>query len=78
MTSLPIAQTLHRKGQWSGKAARCELDYTERFLRRKRLKTSTGLSFLVDLAHTTSLDDGDALVLTDGTLVEIIAAAEEL
>ncbi|SHF53036.1 urease accessory protein [Litoreibacter ascidiaceicola] len=78
MTTLPIAQTLHRKGQWSGQAARCELDYTERFLRRKRLSTSTSVSFLVDLAQTTSLDDGDALVLTDGTLVEIVAAAEEL
>ena len=36
------------------------------------------MAFLVDLAQTTSLDHGDALELTDGTLVEIIAADETL
>ncbi len=78
MTDLPIAQTLHRKGHWSGDAQPCELDYDARFLRRKRLTTRTGLSFLVDLSQTTSLDHGDALELNNGRLVEIVAAREDL
>jgi urease accessory protein len=78
MTQLPIAQTLHRKGHWSGPATLCELDYTERFLRRKRLSMVTGEAFVVDLAQTTSLDDGDALELDNGAIVRIAARAEDL
>ncbi|MEP5732066.1 MAG: urease accessory protein UreE [Sulfitobacter sp.] len=78
MNTLPTAQTLHRKGHWSNSAAQCELDYTTRFLRRKRLTTSQGTAFLVDLEQTTSLDHGDALELADGQLVEIIAAPEDV
>jgi urease accessory protein len=78
MTTLPIAQTLHRKGHWSGPSTPCKLDYTQRFLRRKRLTMATGSPFIVDLAQTTSLDDGDALELETGALVQIIASAEAL
>lgn len=78
MTQLPIAQTLHRKGHWNGPATTCELDYTERFLRRKRLTMVSGEPFIVDLAQTTSLDDGDALELDTGVLVRITAGVEEL
>lgn len=78
MTTLPIAQTLHRKGEWAGPASRCELDYTERFLRRKRLTTAAGEAFVVDLAQTTSLNEGDALELDTGALVEIAAGVEAL
>lgn len=78
MTTLPLAQTLHRSGTWSGPAECCELDYDGRFLRRKRLCTARGKPFLVDLQQTTSLDHGDALQLDDGTLVEITAAQEAL
>jgi urease accessory protein len=78
MTQLPIAQTLHRKGHWNGPATTCELDYTERFLRRKRLTMVSGEPFIVDLAQTTSLDDGDALELDSGVLVQITAGVEEL
>ena len=78
MTDLALAQTLHRKGHWSGAAERCTLDYASRFLRRKRLVTDSGLAFLIDLPQTTSLDDGDALELEDGRLVEITAASEDL
>lgn len=77
-TTHPIAQTIQTKGQWSGPAERCELDYAARFLRRKKLTTQSGRVFLVDLAQTTSLDHGDALELDNGTLVEISAAPEEL
>lgn len=78
MHSLPLAQTFHRAGNWSGNAELCALDYGERFLRRKRLETTKGRAFLVDLAQTTSLDHGDALVLGDGTLIQIAAADEAL
>lgn len=78
MTTPPIAQTLHRKGHWTGPAVICELDYTGRFLRRKRLTMSTGEPFIVDLAQTTSLDDGDALELDNGVLVQIRAGVEAL
>ncbi len=78
MSSLPLAQTVHRAATWSGPAETCELDYEGRFLRRKRLETTTGTAFLVDLEHTTSLDDGDALELSDGRQIRISAAAEEL
>ena len=76
MESLPLAQILHRRGAWSGAAEACELDYEGRFLRRKRLTTTTGRDFVVDLTQTTSLDDGDALELSNGALVEIRAAEE--
>ncbi len=78
MTTLPIAQTVKRKGDWSGLADTCELDYTDRFLRRKKLTTISGNSFLVDLTATTSLDHGDALELDNGDLITINAAAEDL
>lgn len=52
------------------------LDYEGRFLRRKRLTSRAGLSFLVDLAETVSLDPGDALRLEDGHLIGVIAAME--
>ena len=78
MTQLPIAQTLHRKGHWSGIAATCVLDYAERFVRRKRLTLATGEPFIVDLAQTTSLDEGDALELDTGVLVQITAGVEAL
>ncbi len=52
------------------------LDYEGRFLRRKRLTSGAGLSFLVDLAETVSLDPGDALRLEDGRLIGVKAALE--
>ncbi|EBA12147.1 urease accessory protein UreE [Roseobacter sp. CCS2] len=78
MSSLPIAQIVRKAGDWSGPAEVCALDYAARFLRRKRLETAGGKPFLVDLAHTTSLDHGDALELSDGSLVEVKAAEENL
>lgn len=54
------------------------LDYAARFFRRKRLVSDQGLAFLVDLENTTSLNQGDALVLEDGTQVVVNAADEPL
>ena len=78
MTKLPIAQTLHRKGEWTGPAQTCTLDYETRFLRRKRLTTDNGQGFVVDLAHTTSLDHGDALETEAGARVMICAAVQDV
>ena len=78
MTTLPLAQTLHRSGHWSNASDAVALDYDARFLRRKRLTTTNGQPFIVDLEKTTSLDHGDALALEDGRLIEIVAAAEAL
>jgi len=78
MPTLPIAQRLIRKGHWSGPAETCTLDYDGRFLRRKRLSTDDGRDFIVDLAQSTSMDDGDALELEDGSRVVIRAADEEV
>lgn len=74
---LPVAQTLHRSGQWPRLATgRVVLGYEDRFLRRKRLVMASGDAFLVDLAETTNLLAGDAFELDDGRLVEITAAEE--
>jgi urease accessory protein len=37
-----------------------------------------GLEFLLDLEHATALRGGDALVLEDGRMVEVVAAPEPL
>jgi len=79
MTTLPIAQILHRQGTWqAAPAGTMSRDYEGRFLRRKRLETDEGLPFVIDLKQTTSLDPGDALELGDGRLIEVIAAPEPL
>ncbi len=56
----------------------CVLTYDARLLRRKVLTSDAGTSFLVDLEHTTSLNDGDVLLLDDGRAVRVIAASEPL
>lgn len=54
------------------------LTYDDRFLRRKMLTCESGMQVLVDLAQTTSLNHGGALVLDDGRQVKIQAAPETL
>lgn len=54
------------------------LTYDQRFLRRKRLISDGGEAFLVDLAQTTSVDDGAAFVLSDGREIMVRAAEEPL
>lgn len=74
----PVAEQVRDAESWTGAEDRVTLTYDERFLRRKRLTSEAGLSFVVDLEKTTSLNAGEALELTDGRLVEIVAAAEPL
>jgi urease accessory protein len=75
----PTAQILHRAGNWPRLATgRVILDYEQRFLRRKRLVTANGDAFMVDLPETANLKAGDAFELTDGRIIEIAAAVEEV
>ena len=54
------------------------LDYESRFLRRKRLVTDHGEAFLVELAETCSIDEGQGFRLDDGRVIAVRAAAEQL
>jgi urease accessory protein len=64
---------------WSGNAAdSIVLDYDDRHRRRLTMKATKGLAFLLDLPAVVSLRGGDALVLEDGRLIEVVAAPEPL
>lgn len=54
------------------------LDAQERHVRRKLLICSRGAEILVDFATPVILNHGDALVLEDGRVVEVVAAREDL
>ncbi|WP_323038265.1 urease accessory protein UreE [Gemmobacter sp.] len=54
------------------------LDYDGRLIRRRRLVTTFGKSFLVDLESLTNLDDHWGFELSDGTTVQVRAADEDL
>lgn len=57
---------------------RVVLDHGDRHRRRTTMRGVGGTRFLLDLADATMLDDGDALVLENGRLVEVEAAPERL
>src|ERR1700722_17501534 len=64
---------------WSGETAdRVVLDYDDRHRRRMTMTGANGTSFLLDLPVATELRGGDALVLEDGRLIEVVAAPEPL
>lgn len=78
-------QTVHRvrrRGSWPKPDGTypetITLDYESRFLRRKLVATDGGAEVLVDLAETTSVDEGDALETMEGQLIEVRAAPEAL
>src|SRR6516164_3567436 len=54
------------------------LDFDDRHRRRMAMTGTRGLEFLLDLENAVALRGGDALVLEDGRLVEVIAAPEPL
>jgi urease accessory protein len=73
------AQSVKPQGTWSGSPAdTVTLDYDDRCRRRIAMTGDGGLTFLLDLAATTYLKEGDALVLDDGSLIEVRAKAEDL
>ncbi len=54
------------------------LDFDDRHRRRMVMTGTRGLEFLLDLENALALRGGDALVLDDGRLVEVVAAPEPL
>ncbi|MET4290404.1 urease accessory protein [Bradyrhizobium sp. LB8.2] len=54
------------------------LDFDDRHRRRMAMMGTRGLAFLLDLENAVALRGGDALVLEDGRLVEVVAAPEPL
>lgn len=72
------------KGHWSDNppagavADTVVLDFDDRHRRRIAMTGTAGIEFLLDLEEAVALRGGDALVLDDGRLVEVVAAAEPL
>jgi urease accessory protein len=54
------------------------LGFDDRHRRRMAMTATRGLEFLLDLENAVALRGGDALVLEDGRLIEVVAAAEPL
>jgi urease accessory protein len=57
---------------------RVTLDHEGRNRRRIALKAEGGLDFLLDLERAAALNDGDAVKLEDGRLVQVQAAPQRL
>ena len=70
---------IKRAANWTGEAAdSIVLAYDDRHRRRMAMTGTRGLEFLLDLAEAAPLHSGDALLLEDGRLVEVVSAAEPL
>jgi urease accessory protein len=54
------------------------LGFDDRHRRRMAMTGTRGLEFLLDLESAVALRGGDALVLDDGRLIEVVAAPEPL
>ena len=69
------------KGQYNWSEAAVDtvvLDFDDRHRRRMAMTGTRGLPFLLDLENAVALRGGDALVLEDGRLIEVVAAPEPL
>jgi urease accessory protein len=78
---LPLrrAARVRARHDWSGAPLDCVvLDFDQRHRRRVAMTGVKGTTFLLDLAEAVALRGGDALVLDDGALVEVVAAPEPL
>jgi urease accessory protein len=66
-------------GRWTEQPAdTVVLDFDDRHRRRMAMTGTRGLDFLLDLEEAVALRGGDALVLEDGRLIEVVAAPEPL
>lgn len=73
------ATSVQAAGAWRDKAAdTVVLDFDDRNRRRIAMDGIGGQSFLLDLAETVTLRTGDALVLEDGRLIEVVSKPESL
>lgn len=77
---MPRAVWVKRAGEWPRDQQRgsVTLVYDDRHRRRLSLKTDAGEPFLLDLAETTLLREGDGLALQEGEWIEVHAAPESL
>jgi urease accessory protein len=67
------------KHRWTERPAdTVVLDFDDRHRRRMAMTGTRGLAFVLDLENAVALRGGDALVLEDGRLIEVIAAPEPL
>ena len=73
------AAKIIRQHEWKQAAAdTVVLDFDDRYRRRMAMTGTRGLAFMLDLEEAVVLRGGDALVLDDGRLIEIVAAPEAL
>lgn len=73
------AIAIKQAATWSGETVdTVVLDYDDRHRRRFAMKGRNGIAFLLDLPASVGLRGGDALLLDDGRLVEVVAAPEQL
>lgn len=73
------AHTIKPKGDWTGPPAdRVVLSFDDRFRRRILLTGENGTKILLSLKDAKHLHTGDALEAEDGSLIEVVAAAEKL
>ncbi len=76
---MAVARKVVRAVSWSGEPVDIvRLDYDQRHRRRIAMTGKGGTAFLLDLAETTLLRDGDGLALADGGIVKVEAALEPL
>ncbi|MFT3790589.1 MAG: urease accessory protein UreE [Rudaea sp.] len=75
-----FARDILPAGSWdtANAADRITLDYEGRHRRRYRYRADNELEFVLDLAQTTLLHDGDGLKLDDGRIVLVRAVPEAL
>src|SRR6478736_8369279 len=65
--------------RWTQSAAdTVVLDFDDRHRRRMAMTGTRGVEFLLDLENAVALRGGDALLLEDGRLIEVVAAPEPL
>jgi urease accessory protein len=74
------AAEIRHASEWNAGQAidRVTLDAEDRQRRRVVLTGEKGTTFLLDLAHSTMLRDGDGLVLDDGSVVRVVGKSEPL
>src|SRR3954465_5222190 len=73
------AAHVKRQHRWSEAAAdTVVLNFDDRHRRRMAMVGTRGLEFLLDLESAIALRGGDALVLDDGRLAEVVAAPAAL
>lgn len=73
------ATQIRSQVRWTEAAAdTVVLDFDDRHRRRMAMTGTRGLEFLLDLEEAVALRGGDALVLEDGRLIEVVAAPEPL